>query len=88
MKITLLPPDPALGKNWTLNFCEAPEHKLSALRRWVITPSKTCYNARPFLQGLSTEDEWAMIEFWSDDQTAILEYSMEMATKLGVELTL
>lgn len=29
-----------------------------------------------------------MIEFWSDDQAAILDYSMEMAEKFGAELTL
>ena len=46
------------------------------------------YDTHLFFQGDILRDGWLMLEFWTYNQDAILEFCMEFACTVGAELTL
>lgn len=83
MKAKLLEPITGL-KNWSLEFTEA-NNKLEDIQKISLDIGKQ-YNVHPFIQG--KQMGWIMIEFWTGDESSILEASIEICKTLDVSLDL
>lgn len=69
-------------------------HHIPRSIRSVVPKTASLYatfrHAQPFFQGGSlfqSDPQWIMVEFWTDDQSAILSSAEAMSEFLGIELT-
>jgi hypothetical protein len=74
---------PCHGKGWSLQFLGLSPNMKKTVRSTVVDVNSG-FNCYPFFQG--DMDDWMMVEFWSNDESQILELSLKVCEHLDFDL--